>query len=195
LGIDKVQINKIDMKESEDIQEQPVPENKWKRYILWFLKNIVALAAVIALVVFSIQKQPGYNWAYYKLLKSHMEFIRKYPKLPLEKRYETKMGTNYSFLAFLKNATPEDAVILYPESSDFFPEGVKSPFTGEIYNKVYAIRFLHPRRLVTPSELKSSSLSKEINFVAIVNGRGFERLNYEVEKKFEHGVLAVKVNP
>ena len=50
-----------------------------------------------------------------------------------------KLGVDYDYLLFIKQATPENAVILYPSQEAFLKKG--SPFKREIGNKLYATRF------------------------------------------------------
>ncbi|MDR1644745.1 MAG: hypothetical protein LBS05_02810 [Tannerellaceae bacterium] len=153
------------------------------------VKNI-ALALVAGFLLSKcLEVQQGYNWAYHSLLKGNMATIRAYPNLTIEQRNEQKLGNDYAYLQFVKNSTPEDAVILYPAREDFFPEGIESPFKQDIANKTFGLRFLYPRKLVLPSEMETNRYAKDITHVAIVNGRGLERLKYEIETPIEHGVL------
>ncbi|MDR0769362.1 MAG: hypothetical protein LBE71_05615, partial [Dysgonamonadaceae bacterium] len=68
----------------------------------------------------------------------------------------------------------------------------ESPFKQDVSNKLWALRVLYPRKLVTPSEMETNRYAKDITHVAIVNGRGYERLDYQVENPVTHGVLPVK---
>jgi hypothetical protein len=172
--------------------QQPVKQTASSGgYLTWLIKNVgVALVAGFLLSE-CLDVQQGYNWAYYSLMKGNMVTIRKYPNLTIEQRNEQKLGNDYAYLQFVKNSKPEDAVILYPSREDFFPEGVESPFKQDISNKTWGLRFLYPRKLVLPSEMETNRYAKDITHVAIVNGRGLERLNYEVETPVEYGVLPV----
>jgi hypothetical protein len=123
-----------------------------------------------------------------------MEFIRTYPDMTTEQRLEAKLGMSYTYLQFVKKQTPEDAVILFPGWNEFFPEGVKSPFDGNITNKIWATRFLYPRKIVFSSEQDKCRYGKNITHVAIVNGMGFEKVSYPVAEKFDHGVLPFNPN-
>lgn len=153
-------------------------------------KNIVAAGAVAACIAGCLNVQQGYSWAYNSLLKGNMQTIRTYPNLTIDQKYEMKHGTDYSYLRFLKQATPEDAVILYPSGEDFYPAGVDSPFKqAGISGRNWALRFLYPRRIVLPSEMETSLYADSITHVAIVNGRGYERLNYPVATKEDFTVL------
>ena len=154
------------------------------------LKNVSFLILAALLVFYAFSKQPGYHWVYFNLLRGNMETIKKYPKLTFEQKMQMKLGTSYEYLLYLKQATPENAVILYPDSKDFREKG--SPFTQNIDNKIYATRFLYPRKLILESERKTGKYKNEITHVAIVNGKGTEKLPYPVDTEFQHGVLPLK---
>ena len=159
-------------------------------YAGWSLKNILFLFIAIFLVKLTFSRQPAYNWVFNGLLKGNMRMIKEYPKLTYDQKMQYKLGASYEYLLFLKRATPENAVILYPSSKAFQKEG--SPFTQNIDNKIYATRFLYPRKLILESELKDSKYADKITHVAIVNGEGRDKLPYPVDPKMEHGVLPVK---
>lgn len=159
-------------------------------YFIWAVKNILIVIVAGLLVKEGIEAQPGYNWVYNGLLKGNMETIKAYPNLTFDEKMTMKLNSCYSYLMYIKEQTPENAVILWPSGADFSKEN--SPFKGEIYNKTYALRFLYPRKLVTPHEIGKSHYEKEITHIAIVNGTGFDKLPYKVEQPFEHGVLPVK---
>ncbi|MDR1918547.1 MAG: hypothetical protein LBQ65_02740 [Tannerellaceae bacterium] len=168
-----------------------VKEPQASNPLRWFVKNAFVASIVGVLVFQCIEEQAGYHWVYDTLLKGNMQTIRQYPDLTVDQRNELKLGFDYAYLRFLKNATPEDAVILYPSQEDFFPEDKPSPFKHEISNKVWGLRFLYPRKLVLPSEMETSRYASAITHVAIVNGRGYERLSYTVSDIQEHGVRPV----
>ena len=107
----------------------------------------------------------------------------------------TKLGLSHVYLRYVKENTPENAVILLPGKEAFYPEGEERIFSGEPYNKLWAIRFLYPRRVIIPSELGKTPWSEKVTHVAIVNGRGYEYLDYEVEQKAPHAVLPMHLKP
>lgn len=178
------------------MQNQTVPPQKIAHQLLsifdgkWVLRNASFLILALLLVTYTFSKQPAYHWVYFDLLKSNMEIIKKYPKLTFDEKMLMKLGASYKYLLFLKRETPENAIILYPSPQDFREKD--SPFTQNIDNKIYATRFLYPRKLILESELKSSKYADKITHVAIVNGKGIDKLPYLVNPKVQHGVLPVK---
>ncbi|MDR1344812.1 MAG: hypothetical protein LBJ39_05605 [Tannerellaceae bacterium] len=181
----------MEAKKRKAAEKRPPAKVKSGGYGLWLLKNICA-AVVAGIFIFKcIEMQGGYNWVCNSMLKGNMELIKANPGATLEQRHEFKLGFDYRYLQFVKTSTPEDAVILYPSREDFFPEGVDSPFKQDVSNKTWALRFLYPRKLVLPSEMESNRYAGDITHVAIVNGRGFDRLGYETgtDGSMEFGIL------
>ena len=154
----------------------------------WLFKNILFLLLAFLLVKLTFTEQPAYKWVYYNLLKGNMSLIKQYPDISFEQKMQMKLGVNYEYLYFIKQSTPEDAVILYPSQEAFSKKG--SPF-AHIYNKIYATRFLYPRKLVLESELGVSKYADKINYVAIVNGEGKDKLSYPVDSIYQNGVLPI----
>lgn len=188
--------NKMSDKKEKNRQkskDNPVPNRKGISFA-WVVKNMVALIVVLFLLnKFVISIQPGYNWAY-NMLQKNLEYTRLYAQTTTDNRFEMKLGLSHVYLRYLKENTPENAVILLPPKEAFYPEGEERIFSGEPYNKLWATRFLYPRRVVIPSELGVTPWSEKITHVAIVNGRGYEYLDYEVPEKTPHIVLPIHLN-
>ena len=176
-------------------------KNKQKKesktnYIFWILKNIffagIAVSAIY--VVFQLESNKTLLYA----LRIDMDIIRKYPlkNTTLDQRYSIVLDKTYSFMTTIKENTPVDAVILYPEYDAFFPAN-KSPVFKQwgVTNKMWAIRFLYPRTIVKESELETSLYKEKITHVAIVNGWGHKYLSYELDKEYAIlGVLPVNTS-
>lgn len=161
----------------------------------WVVKNLVTVAIVLFLLnKLVVGIQPGYNWAY-NMLKGNQEIIQHYAHTTTDQRFEMKLGLAHLYLRYLKENTPPDAVILLPSQKAFFPEGQERIFSGEPFNKLWATRFLYPRRVIIPTELGKTPWSQKITHVAIVNGIGYEYLDYDVEHKAAHTVLPVHPKP
>lgn len=163
---------------------------KKPRFAIVLLCNIVLLLFSWIIVVQLYQKMPGYRWVYSDLLKGNMELIHKYKNLPIETRYEMKLGYTYAYLRYITQQTPDSAVILMPgERSVYFPANRKTDFTGQPYNKIWATRFLFPRKIVFEGEENNNKYANRITHVAIVNGWGYDKLNYPVENPIGNTVL------
>ncbi|MEG1581499.1 MAG: hypothetical protein RR386_09620, partial [Bacteroidaceae bacterium] len=100
----------------------------------FWAKNLGAVLLVYVLLLKIPTLNVGYDWIVNNYLKGNLEMVRENPNLTNEERMSAKMGGDFSFLLFLRNSTPENAVILYPTKADFTHEfmGQKSPFTGNI---------------------------------------------------------------
>lgn len=178
------------MKKAENtLKKTPKPPKKG--YTAWIFKNVISILVAIGAIYYVFDVAKGYNWTYYNLLRKNVQFITKNPKLNFDQKMIYKFGASYEYIMHLKMRTPKDAVILYPGPEAFTKEG--SPFQSkDIINKRSAIRFLYPRKLILESELDKSAYSDKITHIAIANGIGFDKVPYEVEEKFDHGILPVQ---
>lgn len=158
-------------------------------YAIWILKNVAFMLLALFVVRYALTKQPAYHWVFSSLLKENYAMIKRNPHLTFDQKMQMKLGVDYEYLYFIRQVTPENAVILYPSQKAFRKEG--SPFKHEISNKLFATRFLYPRKLILESELENSPYAKQITHVAIVNGEGKNRLPYPVESDVQHAVLPV----
>lgn len=109
------------------------------------------------------------------MLPNNVKFISQHSSASIPQRWEFKLGAAYNYLTFVRDNTPPNAVILYPTQSAFFPQGVESIFKStEPYNKLWATRFLYPRKLILRDEFENSPYAKLVTHVAIVNGIGYD---------------------
>jgi glycosyltransferase involved in cell wall biosynthesis len=154
------------------------------------LRNVALLLPALLLVYCALTLQPGYSWAL-SMLRSNRTLIRQNPHATFDQKMQLKLGASYDYLQYVRQSTPPDAVILYPSKQAFTRQG--SPFTQEIYNKVYATRFLYPRKLVTEDDLKRGSrYGAHITHVAIANGVSPAALAVPVDSTYQNVVLAVQ---
>jgi hypothetical protein len=157
------------------------------------LFNLLAVVIAIILVRACYKNVAAYSWAYDTLLKGNYELLSKHKNLTIDEKKEMKMGFSFAYLKFVRDNTPEDAVILFPGFDAFFPEGQKSNFTGEPYNKLWCLNTLYPRKIVYVQETDNPDANK-ITHVAIVNGWGYDKLNYEVQQKTQYAVFPLNQN-
>ncbi len=153
-----------------------------------------ALAGVVTLVVFALvlQANPAYSWVWKSYVNDNAEKISLMIDVPVDQRMMMKLGPDYKYLMFLRDATPTTAVIYYPTSADFTassPGGANHRFSGRLNDKLTAVRVLYPRRVVTEDEYGVTPWSKKITHVAIVNGRNLDKLPYEAPEGYDTGVL------
>jgi hypothetical protein len=160
-------------------------------YAVWIFKNLIVGILVYFMLQHLISNHASYNWAYNILMKGNYATATKYKHLSLDQRWEQKLGYTFAYWKHLRDNTPEDAVILYPTSDIFSPAGKKSRFPGEPASKLHALRFLYPRKLVYHTEKETNRYGKQLTHVAIVNGWGYEYLEYAVDNKVDDAVLPV----
>lgn len=141
--------------------------------------NIIGVAFVVFLF-FTLRSHQGYGFVF-NMLQGNYEFISKFRRAPLEERYLSKIGNSYNIFLYIKSNTPPDAVIYLPGGKAFQDKSYGMEFKGEPFNKAWATRFLHPRKVVLESEYGKSSYSKDITHVMIVNKVGAEILPYKLD--------------
>lgn len=152
------------------------------------LYNLCGCLVTYVLLSGVLFKQEDYDWSI-KMLQDNHDFIVDNGYMSLQERYTSKMGYTYSLFDSVRSRTPNTAVIYLPGKEAFFPNNQKSIFTGEPFEKMWAIRFLYPRKVVTEREYEQSPYAKKINYVMIVNGIGVERLKYKLASPIQYGIL------
>lgn len=185
-------------KKSRKKKKDPVGDSSIKyRSLSLLFRNFLAVL-ITAVVIFLLYKNiQGYQWVWDTLLVKNLNVMKQYSDLTIEQKWAIKLGFDYRYLEFMKKNTPEDAVILMPADSVLFPPGVKSEFTKESYsvrNKAWATYFLYPRKIIYEKEINKNPLASKINYIAIANYRGYERLNYSVKIKQKYQVLPINID-
>lgn len=159
-----------------------------------FFKNFIFLLSVVAFVLVIFKGNEGYSWIWNKLISENLKFISKNPHLTEAQRYQVKFGVDASVIDYIKNKTPESAVILFPPNEVIMNKNSSYRFikgVGGLKIRNWALYFLYPRKLVYADEMRESIFTKDITHVACLNGWGYEFLNYEYESKSEFEVLAI----
>ena len=157
------------------------------------LLNNVIIAILFVILIFKLKDQnPGYRWVHESLIEANLKTIKKYKNLTFEQRQEAKMGFNATYLNFVKNNTPDTAIILMPPDSIILPVKGKSEFSKHMKNKAWCSYLIYPRRLVYEREKSNSSLYESVTHVAIMNGWGYDKLAYPIKDKSKHTILPIK---
>jgi len=150
--------------------------------------NVAGCLVLYVLLSNFLFKQQDYAWSIDMLDDNH-DFIMDNGKMNLQERYSSKLGLSYALFDSIRAKTPDSAVIYLPGKEAFFPKNQASIFTGEPFEKMWAIRFLYPRKVVTEKEYARSSYAKHIDYVIVVNGKGVERLKYSLPYPIQFGIL------
>lgn len=144
----------------------------------------------------------GYRWAIHDMALGNLKNIEEIKEklrtgqiksLTHEEKLAQRIG-NYSFLQYINNNTPKDAVILLPPN-DSIGNDSKWNFIGEPEWTEY---FIYPRLCISPrDEKRFPDLAKRISHVLIINGIGYDRLKYEVpvEQRVSETVLPIDQPP
>lgn len=158
----------------------------------WWIKNLLIAAALYMLCPSLVKSNPGYQWLIEGYAKNNLKAIEQMDGLSNDQILEAKLGYDYAFVEMIRNNTPDTAVVFYPSRADFMDkkEGANVAFSGNLCDKLTAVRFLYPRRVVVQKELEqNTSWSKKITHVAIVNGHGRELLPYRTSENTLISVL------
>ncbi len=153
------------------------------------------LAGSILLLILLASYNDGYGWFYDKLLKNNFVFMNEAPNMTYHEKMYYKLGFSWKYLNFIKENTPEDAIILMPPDSIFLPRNKKSDFNSSILSKEWSSYFVYPRKLVYEREKTSSPLYKQANYIAIVDYCGYSKLPYEVKANIrtQYSVLPMQL--
>lgn len=157
----------------------------------WWIKNLLIAALAYMLLPGFVKSNAGYEWLIEGYAKGNLKVIKQYDNLNNDQKLEMKLGYDYAFIEMIRRMTPEDAVIYYPSRKDFTDKLQQSQitFSGNLCDKLSAVRFLYPRRVVIEAEREKTPWGKKISHVAVVNGHGLELLPYSVGPGAEISVL------
>lgn len=154
------------------------------------------LAVGIAALVFSkvVKNNTSYNWLWFTFAPNNLENIKVDKTLGYQERLSHKLGVDFNYIMMIRDFTPQNAIIYYPSKDDFLATpkyGDKLPFNGVLVDKMTAIRFLYPRKVVVREEMGHTPYARRITHVGIVNGRHTDMLSYPVDSTTMHSILPV----
>lgn len=145
----------------------------------------------------------GYYWAIHDLALRNLEQINSMKEkiasgqmkpLTLEDKFGYKVGV-YPLLKYVKENTPENAVILLPPGDSAISNNSKWNF---IYVPDWVEYFIYPRLCVAQGqEADHPDLTKRATHVLIIEGKGYDKLKYEVpvEQRPMEAVLPIDQPP
>ena len=128
----------------------------------------------------------GYYWVTHDVASKSLEQINdinakiesgQMKPLTREDKLGYKVGV-YPLIKYLNENTPKDAVILLPPGDSLLSNTSKWNF---VYDPEWMEYFIYPRLcLATGREDEHPDLAKRITHVLIVQGRGYDKLKYDV---------------
>ncbi len=128
------------------------------------MKRVIVLAALLGALSFNLYKNFNFLWA-------DLSIIKNFPTMTYDRKMHEKYGYYYDFMMFIKNNTPENAIILIPPS--------RPPWAGS-GNGYLSNYFLYPRRLINEEIDKPPADFKLFTHVLVVwkdfEAKGLEKL-------------------
>lgn len=153
------------------------------------------MAAVLffLLLVYFMYGRLGYKHTFNLLFRDYA-YARQVSSLPMDDRGLVKLGMGYWIFKYVKDNTPEDAVIYLPDAETFLLDGYGDKFSSVHFsNKLWATRYLYPRKVVSAAEYRMQGSRLPLTHVLVVNGSGMELVDEAVEVSIgEFGVFPAK---
>jgi len=152
--------------------------------------NWLLLAATIALVVM-LGMLPAYHFISESLPNDNY-FIFLHWNNTTGQKDVLRFGSTFQYLSYINEHTPTNAIIIMPPDSVLLKNNGKIKLMKEITEKQWASYFVYPRKLVYEKEKSTNPLYENATYVAIVNGWGYDKLQYTLTDKPENYVAPLK---
>jgi len=179
----------------------------------WFsflFKPLNILFGVLAIIFLMWCKStiPAYKWVQEDLLKGGVEYcgiVQKEidrrsqstqdpvlkRKIAYDTKYEAKVGINYIFLKYIRENTPENAVILFPPDSILVKKTNELALKGEIQSKTWVTHFLYPRLVVYEREKGKNPYYEKAQYIILMYGWGYDHLEYKYNQRSNVEILPI----
>jgi hypothetical protein len=159
-----------------------------------FVKNLLFSSVIIAFTFVAFRENSGYDWVWNSLIGENVKFANRSGHLSETQKMQTKFGIDAAALDYIKQNTPENAIILIPPGSVLMADSASFQFKkdlGGIKVRNWALDLLYPRKLVYCDEKDKNKFFKQISHVVVMDGWGFEFLNYQSDTKNNFDVLSI----
>ncbi|MDD6209404.1 MAG: hypothetical protein PUB21_02230 [Bacteroidales bacterium] len=174
--------------------KMPEPPEKgfWGTLRILFSWRSLLLGIIgLFLLKIAVTTDRGYDFVYNRLLLTNWRYINKNKQFSLDERLFAKLGFSYAIMAQIKENTPDSAVILFPKKEYILEKGSQE-IRPEVAHKVWVTSFLYPRKIVYEDERGKNPFFDKADFVVIMNGKGYNLIEYEWPEKGEYALLPVK---
>lgn len=170
-----------------------------KKFVLpSIVKNLLILGGVLILLNALKEHNMGYKWVVDTQIIKSQENIEKFKELNYDQKMQAKLGFTIKYFDFVKEHTPDTAVILMPPDTVIRPPGqvhyTKTAMNGYTTNRRWVSYFLYPRKLIYQDRLdKFPDLAQSVTHVAIINTWGYQKLPYRVSQKNQYSVMPIQI--
>lgn len=170
------------------------PPQTTKKYTA-FINNVLVTMGLLILLYVIYKSVPGYQFVVDRLVLANLKIITENPNITTNQKSEAKLGFDYRYIHYIKQNTPDDAVILMPPDSVFEKSDFNKRGAWGVKTKTWDMYFIYPRTVISEQDSGSyPELYKRITHVMIVNGWGYSKLRYAVQNKQPYTVLPVSQN-
>ncbi len=176
-------------------KKQKAAEPKAAKKGIPFVKNLL-MAAVISAFIFTVfRENTGYNWVWESLIGENLKFANRSSHLTEAQKFQSKFGIDAAALDYIEQHTPENAIILMPPGAILMADSASFQFKkdlGGIKVRNWALDMLYPRKLVYFDEKDKNMFYSKISHIVVMDGWGFEFLNYIPDTRNNFDVLAIR---
>ena len=180
-------------KTQPSIQKSPT-SGSWFTFLFKPYNLLFGLIAIMFLVWCNTNVS-AYNWVYNGLLKDSYKYCgtvqdeinkriqtvsdpRMKRQIAYDTKYEAKVGTEFLILKMIRDATPPNAVILFPPPIVLTQKTTYLTLRYEIGMKPWASHFLYPRTIVYEQEKGKNPFYAKAQYIFVLHGWGFDHLDY-----------------
>lgn len=174
---------------SKSLTRKSSGSNKQKLNHIPIVNNLLLTIGFLSLFYYAINNGVGYIWVKDTLIGANLETIKKNRDITFDQKIESKLGFSAKYMRFLVQNSPDTAVILMPPSKEIFRAGLDTDFDKYAKSKTWGTYFVYPRKLVFEDEKETSSLYAKVTHVAIMNGWGYDKVNYPVKNGGQHTII------
>jgi hypothetical protein len=162
---------------------------KYKKTGISVWRHIILLVFMILTVLYAYKNVMGYQWVIDTLIGKNLDYIKQHKDLTLEQKFEAKMGANARYLNYVKNHTPDTAIILMPPKDIILKDKDKTRFDKYLTNKIWVTNYLYPRKVIYFDEAETSELYTKVSHIAVINYWGHSLAEGNNTKKSPYTVL------